>query len=102
MTDPANLDAYLKRFRLAEMITGHGVGNVFMHAPCPFCAAPEWLVFEVLAVREAMSVGAKCKECGRSAKAIFLDGKDGGVAFEIVQMGGIDPPEYLVPKMRRV
>jgi hypothetical protein len=33
--------------------------------------------------------------------AIFKDDY-GGVSFEVVQTGGDDPPDYLVPKMRRI
>lgn len=106
MADPANLDEYLKRFHRGEIVTGEGIGNVYMHSPCPFCAAPEWMSFEILNVRPVMERGATCKECGRSAKAIFADDfgvvSSGGVSFEIVQTGGDDPAPWLVPKMRRV
>jgi hypothetical protein len=101
MTDPVDLDAYLKRFHMGELIEGYGFGNVYMTSPCPFCAAPGWLKWEMLDVRPAMEKGATCSECGRSARAIFKD-DHGRAAFEIVQTGGDDPPEYLVPKMRRV
>ena len=34
-------------------------------------------------------------------RAIFKDDY-GGVSFEVVQTGGDDPPDYFVPKMRRI
>lgn len=100
MPDPATHDEYLKRFHQAEKIDGSGIGNVYVTVPCPFCAAPGWLRFEVLETEQAMQRDIKCKECGRSAKSI-VDRRPEGVSFEVVQTGGDDPPSYL-PPMRRV
>lgn len=42
-----------------------------------------------------------CQECGRTAKAVIKHDAS-GIAFEFVQTGGPDAPEWLKPKMRRV
>lgn len=98
---PSNQAEYLKRFHENNKVTGFGIGNVYCHVPCPFCAAPEFMCWEILAVEDAMKRGATCKECGRSAKAIFKN-INGGKSFEIVQTGGVEQPEWLEPKMRRI
>lgn len=100
MAEPTNMDEYEKRLKLGEMVTGYGLDTA-MTVPCPFCAAPEWLKFNILEVEKGMAQGATCKECGRSARAIFDRGRS-GVSFELVQTGGPDQPEWLEPKMRRV
>jgi hypothetical protein len=98
-TPPQNVDEYLGRFRANERCFGYGL-DVSMGMPCPFCAAPDFVVYRVVDVESAMNKGATCKECGRSARALFThDGPS--TSFEIVQTGGDDPPDWLTPKMRR-
>lgn len=99
MTHPTNHDEYLQRFSLNQRMSSFGL-NTTMHMPCPFCAAPDFLVYRVVEVQEAMGKGAVCKECGRGAKAVFI-GHKGGISFEIVQTSGPDQPDWLEPKMRR-
>lgn len=99
MSDPVDLDAYLKRFREGQSIEGFGA-DVSMTSPCPFCAAPNWMTWPIARVRETMEQGAACAECGRSAKAVFKD-SPASIEFELVQTGGPDAPDYLVPKIRR-
>lgn len=98
---PTTADEYLKRFHNNQRITGFGIGNVYQHCPCPFCAAPDWLVFEILDTETSMSKDTRCKECGRSAKAL-VQRAPGGIQFEFVQTGGPDQPDWLTPPMRRV
>lgn len=69
--------------------------------PCPFCAAPGSLRSRVLHAEEDMGKGGDCQTCGRSWRAEFTR-QAGGTAFEIVQTGGDDPPDWFQPKMRRV
>jgi hypothetical protein len=82
------------------IIEGFGL-DVTQSVACPFCAAANFMKFKVLEVEEAMQRSHMCGECGRSAKAIVKRDAN-GVAFEIVQCGGPDQPEWLEPKMRRV
>lgn len=102
MKDPATHDEYLKRFHQGQLIEGIGIGNVYMTSPCPACAAPNWLKWEMLDVRPAMEKGATCKECERSFRAVFISDGNDSIAFELVQTGGSDPPDYLTPKIRRI
>lgn len=101
MTEPANEQEYLKLYQQNHKIDGFGIGNVYNHFPCPFCAAPDWMVTELLQVEAEMQKDHICKNCGRSAKAIVTRTSK-GVSFEVVQTGGDDPPDWLTPKMRRV
>ncbi len=99
---PTNMDEYVRRFQANTRVEGQGVGNVFTHYPCPFCGAAEFMVAEVLQTRHVLSHGAECRECGRSSKAEFIDTGPSEVHMEMVQTGGPDCPEWLVPPMRRV
>jgi hypothetical protein len=101
MPDPASLGEYLERFRANERLFGHGV-ETGVAIPCPFCAAPDFLRYKVLEVREALEIGATCQACGRSARAQFVDSLAPSISFEIVQTGGPDQPAWLRPQMRRV
>lgn len=98
---PQSMGEFATRFAANEEITGYGIGNVYIHMPCPFCAAKDFIVYEMLTVEEALSKGARCKECKRSARGLFTR-TAGGVSFEIVQEHGPDQPDWLVPKMRRL
>lgn len=91
---------YEAKFAANQRISGQGVGNVYVHMPCPFCAEPDFMVYELLASQDAMSKGATCKACRRGIKAIFSRSPS-GVSFEIVQTCGDTAPDY-VPPMRRV
>jgi hypothetical protein len=97
---PNNMNEYMARFHHNEKIEGRGIGNVYTHTPCPFCAAADWLVFEVLQVEEKVSEGATCRECGRSARGLFYR-RGHTTEFEMVQTGGTDAPPWLEPKIKR-
>lgn len=99
---PTNKEEYLIRFQANQKITGYGIEGTTQHMPCPFCAAPDWMVSTIIEIEQAMAVDRKCAECGRSAKAIVNRRGIGDVSFEFVQTGGDDPPDWLEPKMRRV
>lgn len=98
-TDPKTLDEYNKKSAANQKIEGQGLGNVFVHMPCPFCAEPDFMTYEVLDVEVRSKEGAVCKHCKRGMKAVFKRSQS-GVEFEFVQTEGEDPPSYL-PKMRR-
>lgn len=82
-------DEYLERVNKNQEITGFGM-EVTMHMPCPFCGAPDFMVYLVLETEIAAKRGAVCKECKRGARALF-DHSQGGVQFEFVQTEGPDP-----------
>lgn len=97
---PESMEQLAAMTMLNMRIEGYGP-EVKTIAPCPFCAFPDWLCMPILDVSEAMKKGATCKQCGRSAKAIFSVERHDAKQFEIVQTGGDDPPAWFEPKMRR-
>ena len=99
--EPKNAAEYLALFQSNQHIKGFGIGNVHIHMPCPFCAAADFLVYEILQCEVAMGKGATCRQCGRGAKTIYTR-TPGSLSFEIVQTEGPDQPEWLKPKMRRL
>lgn len=92
---------YLKRFHENQRITGFGLQTT-MHAPCPFCAAADFMVFKIQQTEKAMVDGAVCKECKRGLRAIMHRGAGGAVvSFEFVQTEGPAPdPGIGVPAIR--
>jgi hypothetical protein len=100
MKPPTNMDEFHLRSESNNALTGRGYETT-RHVPCPFCAAPDWMVFKVLETQESIVKGATCLECGRTARA-SLRRYEGGFELELVQTGGDDQPEWLEPKMRRV
>lgn len=99
MSQPTNADEFNARYNRNLHYENTGLQTT-THIPCPFCAAPDFMVFRVLRTTEAMELGGTCRECGRSSRS-EVTRKPGEVSFEIVQTGGADPPDYM-PKMRRV
>lgn len=98
---PQSIDDYNKRFMANQKISGGGIGNVHMSMPCPFCAAPDFWVYELLEMEEVVKKPATCQECGRSAVMLFTYGPGPSKLMELVQVSGDDPPEWSV-KFRRV
>jgi hypothetical protein len=113
VAEPRSLSEFLERFHRHQRVSGYGLDTT-QHFPCPFCAAADWAAVQVVdadflqnrapaPVQRVLGVegGIACRECGRSARTIFTS--DGaGTRMEVVQTGGPDQPEWLVPKMRRV
>ena len=82
-------------FPESQKISGYGM-DVTVHMPCPFCAAPEWMIFKILEQEEVSSKEHVCKECTRGARMIYThDGPS--TSFEVVQTQGPDSPDF-VPK----
>ncbi len=100
MNTPTTMAEYTKRFMENERIEGAGPTTTIV-MPCPFCAAPDFMRLPMLDSETAMASGAMCRECGRSARTLF-DKRGGETRAELVQTGGLDQPEWLTPKMRRV
>lgn len=93
-------DEYEKRFAENQVIEGYGLETT-VHLPCPFCAAPDFIIHKVVEAEEAYLKGGVCTECGRGAKIEFSVNTPSNKQFEFVQTCGDDPPDYL-PPMRRV
>lgn len=101
MAEPTSHAEYLARFFKNQRVSGQGIDGTTMHLPCPFCAAPDFMVSRVVETSEAIEKGGECKECGRSAKGI-VQRAPGSVSFALYQTGGPDQPEWLEPKMPRL
>lgn len=101
MAQPANAEEYLERFNTNQKCSGFGIEEATIHMPCPFCAAPDFMVYRIIDAQDAMMKGGICKECGRGCQAVFQKSAH-STAFEFVQTVGADQPDWLTPKMRRV
>jgi hypothetical protein len=100
MSEPQNLQEYHQRCRENNTISGQGSDNVRCHVPCPFCGAPDFMIFGILEIGAVGAKGATCSECGRSAKILTHGTQPGSIRCEMVQTGGADQPEWLIPKLR--
>lgn len=94
MSEPEDQTAFERRFKAAYRLSGAGL-DVAVHYPCPFCAAPEWLVQPVFATRLDHGPETTCVECGRSARFLTDAPGPGSVTVELVQTGGPPPPEWV-------
>lgn len=101
MSEPTSQVEYEQRYHQNHKLSGYGVEGVTQHMPCPFCAAPDWLVHRIIDSREAFAQGATCRECGRSARALYSE-SHGALRFEFVQTLGPDQPDWMTVKMRRL
>lgn len=97
---PENMEQLADLTMQNMRIEGFGL-DVVTHAPCPFCAEPDWMKWPIMDPRTPMETGAVCGSCGRGAKAIF-DEQPGSIRFELVQTSGPVQPDWFVPKMRHV
>lgn len=95
---PRSMEDFALRYHANLKLTGFGIGNVYTHAPCPFCAAPEFMVWETMEARAVMERGAQCRECSRSARVI----PSGDGLMEFVQTGGPPQADWYEPQMRRL
>lgn len=83
-----------------DLITGFGA-EVTTHTPCPWCATPNFQAWGILTAAEDLTAEATCVNCGRSGKSIVFRNLN-GTSFEMVQTGGPDAPDWLVPAPRRM
>lgn len=86
------------RYHQNAKVTGFGEATT-VHHPCPFCAAPDFMVCRVIDTKAAMSEDRTCAECGRGTRAIIVE-TPSTTTFELVQTSGDDPPPYM--PMRRI
>jgi hypothetical protein len=98
--EPTNIIEYNARFLENQRITGWGPG-VEMHMPCPFCTAPDFMVFQIMQTEQAFAKGAVCGSCGRGMKMIVRRGP-GEVRYRPVQTEGPDAPAWMDPQIPRL
>lgn len=95
MTAPRNLEEYLARSHKNSRVEGHGLGNVWMHMPCPFCAAPDFLKYELQDMHAQIQKEHVCVECKRGMKAIVSIETDGH-SIRFFQTVGADLEEWML------
>lgn len=104
MTAPRTREEYEIRFNANTYADGEGM-ELSLHVPCPFCAAPDFVVGKLLELEMLVKLEQVCQECGRGVrlqlKDIVLRGGQRGVSYEFLQTQGDDPPPW-VPPMRRL
>lgn len=103
---PNDLNEYNALYMRNSGAFGRGLTGTGQSLACPFCCAPGFIKATLLGredgigdapgFQEALRNGATCKECGRSAKCLFMETHGGaGKSFSLVQTGGDDPPAWL-------
>lgn len=92
--DPENFETYNALMCQRATVSGFGIDGVTQHFPCPFCAAEDWLVVKLIDF--AQDHEETCSACGRSARLVYSKTPDSS-SMQVVQTGGDDPPEWLVP-----
>lgn len=101
---PANEQEFQERYLSNNTVENEGTASEVRHLPCIFCGAPDMVLLRALRVQEDLERGGKCDDCGRGIRIVF-DGDTRvreGVRYEVFQTEGDDPPDYIVPKPRRV
>lgn len=96
---PKTGQEFTERFVANQHISGHGLTGTTMHLPCPFCAAPDFMVFLVVNTEEELQEEHACSECKRSGRNIITISAT-QKAIEFVQTDGPPPPAYLTPAPR--
>jgi hypothetical protein len=97
--DASTREEYEARFHAAQKVSGRGI-NTTQHFPCPFCAAPDWLVTQILLLGTSGTKSRPCASCGRSARFEFTR-TPSSITFRLVQTAGDDPAPYLAGMSRR-
>lgn len=104
MSEPDSIEQYNARYHKNVRFEGYGL-EVRTVLPCPFCAAPDFLVFPVtagLSDYKEVQEETKCKECNRSGRNVITKDQHGSIRMEFVQTAGNDPPKWFPFKIRRV
>lgn len=106
MPDPVDADEYARLSMERTVIDGFGL-DVATHAPCPFCAAAEFMVLMPAAgivpgddrptLHETLATEHTCSECGRSCRAI-VEATMGQTTFEFVQDRRARPSRVAEPE----
>jgi hypothetical protein len=103
MADPATREDYDRQAMANQRLEGFGLETT-MHLSCPFCTAPDFMIYRIISVLDVLTEPHTCSSCARSLQ-VEVKHHDGGTSMEFVHMefvqtGGPPPPAYL-PAMRR-
>lgn len=90
---PTSLNEYNTLAALHTRVTGM-FDQVATHAPCMFCAAPDWAVWRIMTTHEDMTQPRTCKECKRTG-AILARYYPAGLSMFPVQLAGPELPAWL-------
>ncbi len=97
----AEYNALFKKNKRLEICEG----NTFVHLPCPFCASPNWIIFNILGAYEALVKGATCRTCKRTARAVVVNRRGGSRSImrtEMFKVAGPKQPGWMDPQMRQL
>jgi hypothetical protein len=98
---PKTLEEFRERYLSNDTIDHQGTVQQVTHVPCMFCGAPDMIVLRALHAAEDLQRGGRCKECGRGIRVLFTQIAD-ALTYEVVQVEGDDPPDYIDQWPRRV
>lgn len=93
MPEPTSKTEFEKRFHANMRMSGEGADTT-VHMPCPFCGAPDWVVYRLLEMPGRAERSSECGECGRSAAILTSYPSDGSMRGAFVQTGGPDAPAW--------
>jgi hypothetical protein len=99
MADPATRDEFGLLFAENTMVSGEGLDTT-QHMPCPFCAAPDFLIVKIVEFGQEDTGPFECGSCGRSGRFV-VDRETEAVRMEFVQTGGEPPPAWMAPPPKR-
>lgn len=94
LAEPRTQAEFERRYHASAQMDGVGIAGTMMHVPCPFCAAPDWIVHKLVDTQRAYRKGAVCNQCLRSAHAV-CDSVQGYTSLRMVQTGGADPAPWV-------
>lgn len=93
-TDPKTPESFLALFDNSVAIEEKEDGTTDVSIPCPFCAAPEFIVYNMLAVKQEKSNhSAVCNTCGRFG-SVALTLRKGEYTLESSRTGGPELPSW--------
>jgi hypothetical protein len=86
---------YEERLTHNTDLSGFGF-DTSVHMPCPFCAAPDFLIYKVLEVASAFQQDTTCAHCKRTVRGA-LHTTPNTATMRLFQVAGDDPPPWAPP-----
>jgi hypothetical protein len=103
---PTTKEEFDIRFAANAYADPDGSMECAFHIPCPFCAAPDFVVAKLLEFNMITSMARTCRECDRGVKLVLKPvhhpktGNLIGESYQFLQTHGEDPPSWA--PMKRV
>jgi hypothetical protein len=92
-TEPKDHGEYARRYNDNCRITESKDGTI-MHLPCPFCAASDFISYQLMETETALNTEIVCRECQRGLRTI-IHKSHGQLRLEFIQTRGNDPPPWV-------